>query len=63
MSKAKRLSLKMRLKLASTQPCYEPRSHAENVELIHEIFECLECTATQSPPDNVVHLPVKKEVH
>lgn len=56
------LAIELLVSLDETQPCYEPRSHAENVELIHEIFECLECTATQSPPDNVVNLPVKKEI-
>jgi hypothetical protein len=57
------LAVELLVSLDETQPCYEPRPHAENVELIQEIFECLDCTATPLPPDNVVNLPVKKEVH
>ena len=48
------------LSLDEAQPEYKPRPHAENVELIHSILECLR---DAPPPDNVVNMPVNKELH
>lgn len=57
------LAVELLISLDETTANYSPRPHAENVELIQEIFECLDCTATPLPPDNVANMPVKKEVH
>jgi len=53
-------AIELLLSLDTTHPEYKPRPHAENVELIYSLFECL----PESPPptDNVVNMPVKKEV-
>lgn len=56
-------AIELLLSLDSTQPSYEPRPHEENIDLIHSILECLDCTVTPLPLDNVVNLPVKNEVH
>lgn len=53
-------AIELLLSLDSTQPSYEPRPHEENIDLIHSI---LEWYPEAPPPDNVVTLPVKKEVH
>ena len=54
------LAVELLVSLDETTSNHCPRSHAENVELIHEIFFCYPETP---PPDNVVNMPVKKEVH
>ena len=53
-------AIELLLSLDEAQPEYKPRPHAENVEVIHSILECLR---DAPPPDNVVDTPVKKEVH
>lgn len=53
-------AIELLLSLDSTQPSYEPRPHEENIDLIHSI---LEWYPEAPPPDNVLNLPVKKEVH
>ena len=54
------LAVELLVSLDETTANYSPRPHAENVELIHEIFFCY----PDAPPlDNLVNLPVKKEVH
>ena len=53
-------AIELLLSLDSTQPSYEPRPHEENIDLIHSI---LEWYPDAPPPDNVVNMPVKKEVH
>lgn len=53
-------AIELVLSLDEKQPNYKPRPHAENVELIHSI---LEWYPDAPPPDNVVNMPVKKEVH
>lgn len=52
-------AIELLLSLDSTQPSYEPRPHDENIDLIHSI---LEWYPEAPPPDNVVNLPVKKEI-
>ena len=54
-------AIELLLSLDEAQPEYKPRPHAENVELIHSILECLR--DAPPPTDNVVNMPVKKEVH
>ena len=54
------LAVELLVSLDETTSNYCPRPHAENVELIREIFFCYPETP---PPDNVVNMPVKKEVH
>jgi hypothetical protein len=53
-------AIELLLSLDTTHPEYKPRPHAENVELIYSLFECL---PDAPPPDNVVNMPVKKEVN
>ena len=53
-------AIELLLSLDEAQPEYKPRPHAENVEVIHSILECLR---DAPPPDNVVNMPVKKEVN
>jgi hypothetical protein len=53
-------AIELLLSLDSTQPSYTPRPHDENIDLIHSILEWYHDTP---PSDNVVKLPVKKEVH
>lgn len=53
-------AIELLLSLDSAQPEYKPRPHAENIDLIFSILECLPETAP--PTDNVVNMPVKKEV-
>lgn len=53
-------AIELILSLDEKQPNYRPRPHAENIELIHSILECL---PDAPPPDNVMNMPVKKEVH
>ncbi len=53
-------AIELLLSLDSTQPSYEPRPHEENIDLIHSILEWY--PDTPLPPDNVVNMPVKKEV-
>ena len=54
-------AIELLLSLDAAQPEYKPRPYAENVDLIHAILEYL----PESPPptDNVVNMPVKKEIH
>jgi hypothetical protein len=54
------LAVELLVSLDETTTHYSPRPHAENVELIHEIFFCY---PDATPPDNVVNMPVKKEIH
>ncbi len=54
------LAVELLVSLDETTTHYSPRPHAENVELIHEIFFCY---PDATPPDNVVNMPLKKEVH
>lgn len=54
------LAVELLVSLDETTTHYCPRPHAENVELIHEIFFCY---PDAPPPDNVVNMPVKKEAH
>lgn len=54
------LAVELLISLDETTTHYSPRPHAENVELIREIFFCY---PDAPPPDNVVNMPVKKEVH
>jgi len=53
-------AIELLLSLDSTQPSYTPRPHDENIDLIHSILEWYH---DAPPPDNVVKLPVKKELH
>ena len=53
-------AIELLLSLDSTQPNYAPRPHEENIDLIHSI---LEWYPDVLPPDNVVNMPVKKEVN
>lgn len=53
-------AIELLLSLDSTQPSYAPRPHDENIDLIHSI---LEWYPDVLPPDNVVNMPVKKEVN
>lgn len=53
-------AIELLFSLDSTQPSYKPRPHEENIDLIHSI---LEWYPDVLPPDNVVNMPVKKEVH
>ncbi len=55
------LAVELLVSLDETTSNYCPRPHAENVELIHEIFFCY--PDAPPPTDNVVNMPVKKEVH
>lgn len=48
------LAVELLVSLDETTSNYCPRPHAENVELIHEIFFCYPETP---PPDNVVNMP------
>ena len=54
------LAVELLVSLDENTTYYCPRPHAENVELIHEIFFCY---PEDVPPDNVVKMPVKKEAH
>lgn len=53
------LAVELLVSLDETTTHYCPRPHTENVELIHEIFFCY---PDAPPPDNVVNMPVKKEL-
>ena len=55
------LAVELLVSLDETTTHYSPRPHAENVELIREIFFCY--PDAPPPTDNVVNMPVKKEVH
>ena len=55
------LAVELLISLDETTTHYSPRPHAENVELIREIFFCY--PDAPPPTDNVVNMPVKKEVH
>jgi hypothetical protein len=48
------LAVELLVSLDETTTHYSPRPHAENVELIHEIFFCY---PDAPPPDNVVNMP------
>lgn len=48
--------------LDETGQHYEPRPHAENVELIHDLLNCLDWSDLESEQDNAVNFPSKKEL-
>lgn len=56
------LAVELLVSLDESTACYNPRPHAENVELIYSILECYPATPT-TLPDNAMNPLKNKEIH